>query len=92
MYEISPTSTATCGNCGQLGERLDNGLAMESPTECPDCEGNGEVTFECTECKGTGDVIGSCPTCHGIGKLDYQAENEDVDPFPELRVIEGEKD
>lgn len=74
--EIEITRNETCSVCSGTGAQ-----AGTQPTQCPDCNGKGEVrqvrqTFlgsmvqvtTCPRCSGKGTIIQSpCATCHGSG-------------------------
>ncbi len=64
------------------------------PTQCPECNGSGQVTqmggrmkfnIPCPRCNGTGRVSNDCPTCHAEGVVD---RTETV----EFRIKPGTRD
>jgi molecular chaperone DnaJ len=61
-----------CGNCHGQG-------FIESPGQCPECHGSGQVTqksgsmkfnIPCPRCGGTGKNRTVCPVCHGEGRTE----------------------
>ena len=61
-----------CGNCHGQG-------FLESPGQCPECHGKGQVTQKsgsmkfnvaCPRCGGSGKNRTVCPTCHGEGRVE----------------------
>jgi molecular chaperone DnaJ len=64
------------------------------PTQCPECDGTGQVTqmggrmkfnIPCPRCNGTGRVTNTCATCHGEGVV---SRTETVD----FRIKPGTRD
>jgi molecular chaperone DnaJ len=64
------------------------------PTQCPECNGTGQVTqmggrmkfnIMCPRCQGTGHTSSDCPTCHGEGVMN---RSESV----EFRMKPGTRD
>ena len=64
----------SCYNCHGRGYR-------ESPGECPECKGKGQITqksgsmkfnMPCPRCGGSGKNRTVCPVCHGEGRLDRE--------------------
>ncbi len=62
----------TCTNCGGTG------AGTGGTTNCPECEGSGNVTqlagamrftLSCPRCNGTGKLRNVCSVCHGDGRV-----------------------
>ena len=77
--QISFTHLARCETCKGSGS-----ADGQEPTDCPDCQGTGELrharntmlgqfitTAPCARCGGTGKVVRNpCKTCHGRGRAE----------------------
>lgn len=74
-HEIEIRGPAPCEQCSGSGAKPGT-----SPTKCPSCRGNGQVTAQrgfimfsspCVRCRGTGSVIAEpCETCKGEGSIE----------------------
>ena len=69
--QLSVPHLESCANCHGRGY-------LESPGECPQCKGKGQVTqksgsmkfnMPCPRCGGSGRNRTTCNTCHGEGRL-----------------------
>ena len=74
--QLSVPHLESCANCHGRG-------FLESPGECPECKGKGQITqksgnmkfnMPCPRCGGSGRNRTVCPVCHGEGRLE-RSEN-----------------
>jgi molecular chaperone DnaJ len=74
--QLSVPHLESCAHCHGRGY-------LESPGECPECKGKGQVTqksgsmkfnMPCPRCGGSGKNRTVCPVCHGEGRLE-RSEN-----------------
>jgi molecular chaperone DnaJ len=74
--QLSVPHLESCANCHGRGY-------LESPGECPECKGKGQITqksgnmkfnMPCPRCGGSGKNRTVCPVCHGEGRLE-RSEN-----------------
>jgi molecular chaperone DnaJ len=74
--QLSVPHLESCSNCHGRGY-------LESPGECPECKGKGQVTqksgnmkfnMPCPRCGGSGKNRQVCPVCHGEGRIE-RSEN-----------------
>ena len=82
---IEVPRAGTCDACGGSGAR-----AGTAPTQCPSCQGAGQVrrtmqsifgqvtnVATCPQCRGEGRVVNDpCPDCRGTGRLERRSEVE----------------
>jgi molecular chaperone DnaJ len=74
--QLSVPHLESCANCHGRGY-------LESPGECPECKGKGQITqksgsmkfnMPCPRCGGSGRNRMVCPVCHGEGRVE-RSEN-----------------
>ncbi len=72
--QLSVPHLESCANCHGRGY-------LESPGECPECKGKGQITqksgnmkfnMPCPRCGGSGKNRTVCPVCHGEGRLERE--------------------
>jgi molecular chaperone DnaJ len=85
--QLSVPHLESCAHCHGRGY-------LESPGECPECKGKGQVTqksgsmkfnMPCPRCGGSGKNRTVCPVCHGEGRLE---RNENI----RVRIKPGTRD
>jgi hypothetical protein len=57
---------------------------VEASTDCPDCQGRGQVQKECKECV-TGIDLVNCGTCHGSGQVSRNPGQHIIVPQEQLK-------
>ena len=85
--QLSVPHLESCANCHGRGY-------LESPGECPECKGKGQITqksgnmkfnMPCPRCGGSGKNRTVCPVCHGEGRIE---RNENI----RVRIKPGTRD